>query len=103
MIDYTWDCSTVDVYPSKKNTVYNVHYIVTGEDSENQATFIGTQELDTKDIIDFKPFDEVTHDTVVEWCQDAIGDKGVKLIQENIAKQIEEIKNPTTVTLKIEK
>ena len=103
MIDYTWDCSTVDVYPSKKNTVYNVHYIVTGEDDENQATFIGTQELNTEHIIDFKPFDEVTHDTVVEWCQDAMGNEQVKFIEDNIAKQIEEFKNPTSVTLKIEK
>ena len=34
---YTWDCKTVDVYPTNQeetDVVYNVHWIVTGTSSE---------------------------------------------------------------------
>ena len=50
MITYDWNCKTVDVYPQDKeytNVVYNVHYYVTGEDSETayRSDIIGTQIL----------------------------------------------------------
>ena len=37
MINYTWNCQTVDAYPKEgeyTDVVYNVHYYVLGEDSE---------------------------------------------------------------------
>ena len=54
---YTWDCRTVDTYPShtdeqdpantESDVVYNVHWRVTGSDGTNEATVIGTQTIDT--------------------------------------------------------
>lgn len=60
MINYIWNCKTVDAYPQDgeyTDVVYNVHYYVLGEDSETayQSDIIGTQILNVSDITDFKP------------------------------------------------
>ena len=107
MINYTWNCKTVDVYPtegSNTDVVYNVHYIVNGEDSETAVigNIIGTQMLDTSDITDFIPFADLTNEQVVSWTKSALGAEKVAAIEENIAAQISEKENPTSVTMTIE-
>ena len=107
MINYIWNCKTVDVYPSRdENTdvVYNVHWRITGEDSETltTSTAIGTQVLNTDSISEFTPFDELTNEVVVGWIKDAMGEEQVKAIEDSIASQIAELENPTSVTMTIE-
>lgn len=107
MINYTWDCRTVDVYPtegSNTNVVYNVHYRVTGEDGETavRADSIGTQMLDTSDITEFIPFSDLTNEQVVDWTKASLGDETVAAIEKNIADQIADKENPTSVTMHIE-
>ena len=56
---YTWDCKTVDVYPTNQeetDVVYNVHWIVTGTSDEldpqgvaYSSGSIGTQTLSVDD------------------------------------------------------
>ena len=68
MINYNWNCKTVDAYPKeadKTDVVYNVHWIVTGvsdqldpDDNPYTARIIGTQLLDISDITGFIPFDQ---------------------------------------------
>ena len=108
MITYDWDCKTVDAYVEQggnDDVVYNVHWIVTGtkEDGEKQysATNIGTQTLDTSEITDFIPFDEVTNAQVVAWTQAAMGAEQVTSIETNIANAIELEINPVSVTLSV--
>jgi len=106
MINYTWNCKTVDVYPtegSNADVVYNVHYIVTGEDSETAVIgdIIGTKMLDTSDITDFIPFADLTNEQVVAWTKVALGENEVAAIESNIASQIAEKENPTSVTMTI--
>lgn len=108
MINYTWDCKTVDVYPSRdENTdvVYNVHWRITGEDSETltTSTAIGTQVLNTDSISEFTPFEDLTNDQVVEWTKATMGEEQVASIEANIAKQIDEKNNPKSITMHIEK
>jgi alkyl hydroperoxide reductase subunit AhpF len=107
MINYTWNCRTVDVYPvnqENNNVIYNVHYRVVGEDSETAviADFIGTQVLDTSKVTDFIPFEDLTNDKVTEWVKSAMGADSVSKIENVIASQIAEKENPTSVTMKIE-
>ena len=107
MINYTWNCKTVDVYPvneGNNNVVHNVHYRVVGENSETAvlANFIGTQILDVSDITDFIPFEDLTNDQVANWVKEAIGTEHVAKIENNIASQIAELENPTSVTMTIE-
>ena len=107
MINYEWDCKTVDVYTSKDdnvNVIYNVHWRVTGEGSEAQVleTQIGTQSLDTEKISEFVEFGSLAHETIVQWVKDCFGEEKVQEIEESIAKRIQEKITPSTLTLTIE-
>ena len=113
MVNYDWNCKTVDAYVEQNNeadVVYNVHWIVTGvsdiEDPNSpntfyQSTSIGTQTLDVSEITNFIPFDQVTNAEVVAWTQEAMGAEQVTQIEASIASQIESLIHPTTITLTI--
>ena len=113
MVNYDWNCKTVDAYVEQNNeadVVYNVHWIVTGvsdiEDPNSpntfyQSTSIGTQTLDVSEITNFIPFDQVTNAEVVTWTQEAMGAEQVTAIEAGIASQIESLIHPTTITLTI--
>ena len=112
MITYDWNCRTVDAYPSVgglKDVVYNVHWRVKGLSEEldihenpYQATNIGTQTLNTEDITDFIPVDELTNEQVIEWVKSAMGEEEVSRIEESIKNEIENLIEPKTITLTIE-
>jgi len=111
MITYDWNCKTVDCYPDYDNeadVVYNVHWIATGVSDQvdpagnpYSATNIGTQTLDTSQITNFIPFDQLTNDEVVAWTKGAMGDEQVASIESSIEKQIQDLITPTSVTLVI--
>ena len=108
MITYDWNCKTVDAYVEQggnDDVVYNVHWRVTGtkEDGGEQYTYtaIGTQTLDTSEITDFIPFDEVTNAQVVTWTQDAMGAEEVAAIEANISSTIDLEINPVSITLTV--
>ena len=111
MTTYNWNCRTVDCYPEQDNeadVVYNVHWIVTGTSDQTDpqgvpwtATNIGTQTLDTSQITDFIPFDQLTNDEIVAWTKGAMGDEYVAAIEKSIQDQIDYLITPTSVTLTI--
>ena len=83
-INYTWDVSTVDVKEIDGNadTVFNVHWSLTGTDDANNdaegtpqaATVYGTQSLDTSDLSDFITFADLTVSDVQGWVEAAMGE-----------------------------
>jgi len=102
---YTWDCKTVDTYPthdSHSDVVYNVHWSVSKEDGEYVASTYGTQTIDTSDLSNFKPFAEVTSAMVKGWVIDAMGEDEVANLEAGLDAQIEKQKNPTSVTKTLE-
>ena len=111
MITYSWNCKTVDAFveqEGKEDVVYNVHWIVTGisdtldpQGNPYSATNIGTQTIDTSDITDFIPFDQVTNEEVVAWTKGAMGEEQVASIEASIESHINSLITPTTVTLTI--
>ena len=111
MTTYNWNCKTVDCYPEQNNeadVVYNVHWIVTGTSDQldpegvaYSATSIGTQTLDTSQITNFIPFEDLTNDEVVAWTKGAMGDEQVASIEASIQSQIDSLITPTSVTLTI--
>ena len=111
MTTYDWNCRTVDCYPEQNNeadVVYNVHWIVTGTSDQTdpqgmpwEATNIGTQTLDTSQITDFIPFDQLTNDEIVAWTKGAMGEEQVASIEASIQGQIDSLITPTSVTLTI--
>ena len=106
---YSWDCRTVDAYPThtdengvtESQVVYNVHYRVTGTDGTNSATVIGTQTIETADLSSFTAFESVTHDTMVAWTKAAMGEERVSEIEASLDSQIAELAAPSSVTLTI--
>ncbi len=111
MTTYNWNCKTVDCYPEQNNetdVVYNVHWIVTGTSDEvdpqgnpYSTTSIGTQTLDTSQITNFIPFEDLTNDEVTTWTKGAMGEEQVANIEASIDKQIQNLITPTSVTLTI--
>jgi hypothetical protein len=111
MTTYNWNCKTVDAYPQDgeyTDLVYNVHWIVTGVSNElnpegiaYSATSIGTQTLDTSEVTDFIPFEDLTNEQVVAWTKGAMGEEQVASIEASIQSQIDALITPTTVTLTI--
>jgi hypothetical protein len=104
MIAYDWNCKTVDVHPQEKgqtDVVYNVHWIVTGVDEKYSATNIGTQVVPLSEGGAFIPFEDLTNEIVVGWTKEAMGEDQVDQIETSIAGQIEDQKNPVSVTMTI--
>ena len=100
-----WNVNTVDVHPKEEghdDVVYNVHWCVTKEDEEFTASSYGTQSIDTSDLTNFKPFDELTSDMVKGWVINAMGEEEVANLEAGLDAQIESEKNPTSITKTLE-
>tara|TARA_R110000772_G_scaffold24982_3_gene65508 strand:+ start:148 stop:486 length:339 start_codon:yes stop_codon:yes gene_type:complete len=111
MINYNWDCKTVDAYPQNgvyTDLVYNVHWKVTGISDELKpdgtnysVTNIGTQELNVSNVTNFIPFEDLTNEIIVAWTQEAMGSYQISSIEDSIASQINSLVVPASVTLTI--
>ena len=100
-----WNVKTVDVHPKEEghdDVIYNVHWSVTKEDGEYSARSYGTQSIDTSDLTNFKPFNEITSDIVKGWVEAAMGEEEVANLEAGLDSQIESQKNPTSVTKTLE-
>lgn len=111
---YTWDCRTVDCYPTKDeqgveldDVVYNIHWRLTGTEVVDtktySATVIGTQMVAAEDIdpATFVPFNELTNEIATGWCTSAMGAEQVANLETSVANQIASQINPTSITLVI--
>jgi hypothetical protein len=108
-INYTWNVSTVDTYPtleSNADVVYNVHWRLTAEDDANQdadgnnwtATSYGTQSVDTSDLSSFTAFADLTSSDVQGWVEAAMGTDAVQSLKDGLDAQIALKITPTSVT-----
>ena len=113
MINYIWDCKSVEAYieqAGNADVVYKVHWKLTGIetiiDAEgNPATYesncMGVQSLDTSEITNFIPWDEVTESEVEAWTKAAMGEKLVLQIELEIASAIALIITPVSIVLTV--
>ena len=100
-INYTWNCKTVDVktIDGNEDTVFNVHWRLTGEDNANNSSGVyGTQELDTSDLSNFTAFTDLTNDQITGWVESAMGEDKVTEYKSAISNQIAELVTPTQET-----
>ena len=108
-INYVWDVSTVDTYPTKdsnSDVVYNVHWRLTATDDANTdsngnnwtAEVYGSQGLDTDDISSFTAFADLTSSDVQGWVEAAMGADKVTELKSGLDAQIAEKITPTSVT-----
>ena len=108
MNTYTWDCNTVDVYPTYDDltdVVYNVHWRLTGttEDGEHSATVIGTEMLDLETIQPegFIPVADLTNEQVSSWVEEQMGEERVAELKASVDSSIAQIVTPSTITMRI--
>jgi len=105
---YTWDCRTVDVYPTNQDqasVVHNVHWVITGESEEldsNEITYMardmGTQVLDTSDLEVFVEYGDLTNDSLTAWTKEAMGTELVATIEARLDAAIAQLITPTSIT-----
>jgi hypothetical protein len=106
-ITYTWNCTTVDTYPTKDDkadVIFNVHWRLTGADDtedKNAADSFGVASLDTEDLSTFTAFADITEADVIGWVEAALGEEQVASIKAGIDTQIAEKITPTVVTKQI--
>jgi len=110
-INYTWDVSTVDVKEIDGNadTVFNVHWRLTGTDDANNdadgnpqaATVYGTVGLDTEDLSDFTAFADLTVSDVQGWVEAAMGEEEVQDKKDSLDATIAELVTPTVQTKQV--
>ena len=108
---YSWDCRTVDCYPTfedNSDVVYNVHWRINAtsdqvdsDDNPYTATVYGTETISTEDIKDFIPFADLTNETVTGWVETTMGEEKVAELKSGLDAQIESKINPTSVTLEV--
>ena len=107
-INYAWDVSTVDTYPTKdsnSDVVYNVHWRLTATDDANNdadgnpqtSNVYGSQGLDTDSISSFTAFADLTSSDVQGWVEAAMGADKVTALKAGLDAQIAEKITPTSV------
>ena len=108
MNTYTWNCKTVDVYPTHESltdVVYNVHWRLTAEtaDGEHSATVIGTEMLKIETIQPegFIPVTDLTNEQVTAWVEEQMGEDRVAELKASLDSTIVQIVTPTTITMQI--
>ena len=108
---YTWDCKTVDVYPTHdghSDVVYTVHWRLNAESDQQDAdgnnysaSVYGTHSVNADDISSFVPFADLTNDTVTGWVTAGMGDDEVASLKSSLDDQIALLITPTSVTKNI--
>ena len=107
-INYAWDVSTVDTYPTKdsnSDVVHNVHWRLTATDDANTdsdgnnwtAEVYGSQGLDTDSISSFTAFADLTSSDVQGWVEAALGADEVTALKAGLDAKIAEKITPTSV------
>ena len=111
-INYAWDVSTVDTYPTKDSNadvVYNVHWRLKATDDTNKdsdgnnwtAETYGSQLLNTDSISNFVAFGSLDAAKVQGWVEAAMGADEVTRLKSNLDEQIAEKITPKSVQKKI--
>ena len=107
-INYAWDVSTVDTYPTKDSNadvVHNVHWRLKATDDTNKdsdgknwtSDMYGSQSLDTDNIKSFVAFGSLDAAKVQSWVEAAIGADEVTAMKASLDAQITKKITPTSV------
>jgi hypothetical protein len=100
-LEIKWVVEQMSCYPEKDgetDVVFTVHWRVNGSDGPYYGTNYGTQGMTYEAGNPFTPYEDLTQDQVIGWVKDAMGEERVVEIESNVAKQIENQKNPPVVS-----
>lgn len=97
---YRWAIEQMDAYPEqegRENVVFNIHWRLYASDGTDETDAYSTTALTLDPESDFIPYEDLTEKEVVGWLKDTIGEEGVTALQEQLDKNLEQIKNPPVV------
>lgn len=98
-IQYTWSFPFFDVIPSEDgltNVVKIIHWRYDAVDGDYKATSYGTVSLGAPNPTNFIPYDQITE----QWAINAVSASvDVPVLEETMAKTIEDEKNPPIVPM----
>jgi len=111
-IKYTWDCKTVDTYPTASNdnadefndVIFNVHYKLKASDTfdgeKKEYSVIASVALDTTNLATdtFTSFDSITENDIQGWVTSALGTDNIAILKESASGSLLETAKPTVVT-----
>lgn len=89
----------MDTAPSEdtlQDVVKKVHYRYEGTDEQYFADIYGVLSCETPSETDFTAYEDLTYEQVCEWLEAGLN---VEAMNENLATQIENLKNPPIVNL----
>jgi len=82
MNNYYFKINAVDVHVEKdglQKVIYNVHYSYVVEDADNNTdTIVGTCELEEPDSVNFKEFDQIIQEDVINWIEPLVNVEAMK-------------------------
>jgi hypothetical protein len=98
--NYKWTIQALDCIVSKdglSNVVETIHWIYSGT-SENDTTIdiYGEHQVGDPNPKEFTPYEDLTLELVSQWLESATD---MEELQQNIENQINELENPTYITL----
>jgi hypothetical protein len=98
MINYTWLAERLDAYPEKdgfNDVVFVVFWRCNAVDGDHTATLAGKQSVTLDPDGEFTPYEDLQQWQVLGWVKDALTQKGVADIENNLAGMIsQQIKPP---------
>ena len=99
-ITNTWNVVQMDCYPQQdgeKDVVFNVHWDLNGTDGEHFGRVYGSVGISLDPEAPFTPYSELTNEQVIGWVKNTLGAERVEQLENSVAQQISEQKNPTVV------
>lgn len=97
----TWMVERMDCYPQAEgqtDVVFTVFWRAKAKDGEYFGSAYGSQGVVYAEGSPFTPYANLTQDQVVGWVQSAMGPEAVDQINAGVLKQIEDQKNPPTIS-----
>jgi uncharacterized GH25 family protein len=93
-MEFNWNINQLN-RTTADNFVITVHYSVTATDGDYSANTYGTVGYTQEEGENYIPFEQLTPEIVVGWCQESLGKDTVEA---SLASQIEALKNPTQLS-----
>lgn len=96
-ITYSWGVSQLERQLSS-GIIYTVHYTISADDGTYASSAYGSLGLEPPDEDDEIPYAQLTPEIVIGWVKDKFGDEKVAEIEDALAQQIEQQREPKTGT-----